>query len=48
VEGTRITRIVPLDCLPCRAQFAIQHIVGLLGQQAEAYGLDADLVPAER
>ena len=43
VQGTRIKRIVPLDCLPCRAQFAIQHIAGLLWQQSEAYLLDADL-----
>jgi hypothetical protein len=41
VQGTRIKRIVPLDCLPYRAQFAIQQIVGLLWQQSESYGLDA-------
>jgi type II secretory pathway component PulF len=43
VRGTKITRIVQLNCLSCRAGTAIRHIVELLAEQAEAYRLDTDL-----
>jgi hypothetical protein len=43
VCGTKITRIIQLDCLPCRAGYAIRHIADLLSTQAQAYRLDADL-----
>jgi hypothetical protein len=43
VRGGRITRVVPLDCLSCRAQVAIRRIVERLAEQAEAYHLSTDL-----
>jgi hypothetical protein len=43
VQGTRITHIVPVDCLRCRAQRVIMHFASLLHDQVEAYGLDAHI-----
>ncbi|MBO0741273.1 MAG: hypothetical protein J2P51_07585 [Hyphomicrobiaceae bacterium] len=37
------TRVLPQDCLCCRAQAAIRAFAGMFYKQAVAYRLDADL-----